>query len=158
MENIGLKRGYLEIMDYQENYPIIYEKEKDELLKIYGDKIFQIDHVGSTSIKGIKSKPIIDILIQTNDLDDFQGHFYCQVHHKNGDKLNNRTNNLICLCVACHSNVDARHKDNFSTKANQELLKSFEKYKKENNKQVDVPQQYNPLSVESRLQSLFKLK
>ncbi len=92
------------------------------------------------------------------DLDDFQGHFYCQVHHKNGDKLNNRTNNLICLCVACHSNVDARHKDNFSTKANQELLKAFEKYKKENNKQVDVPQQNNPLSVESHLTSLFKFK
>lgn len=31
-----------------------------------------IDHVGSTSIKGIKSKPIIDINIQTDDLDDFK--------------------------------------------------------------------------------------
>ena len=71
MENVGLKRGHLEIMDYQENYPIIYEKEKDELLKIYGDRISFIDHVGSTSIIGIKSKPIIDILIQTDDLRDF---------------------------------------------------------------------------------------
>lgn len=71
MENVGLKRGHLEIMDYQENYPIIYEKEKDELLEIYGDRISFIDHVGSTSIIGIKSKPIIDILIQTDDLRDF---------------------------------------------------------------------------------------
>ena len=72
MENIGLKRGYLELMDYQDNYTDIYNKEKDNLLKIYKDKIFKIDHVGSTSIKNIKSKPIIDILIQTNDLDDFK--------------------------------------------------------------------------------------
>ena len=72
MENVGLKRGYLELMDYRQDYKDIYEKEKDELLNIYKDRIFKIDHVGSTSIKEIKSKPIIDILIQTNDLEDFK--------------------------------------------------------------------------------------
>ena len=72
MDNVGLKRGYLEIMDYREDYAKIYEDEKEELLKIYKDRIAAIDHVGSTSIKNIKSKPIIDILIQTDDLDDFK--------------------------------------------------------------------------------------
>ena len=71
MRNAGLKRGHLEITDYMDDYSRIYEEEKDELLKIYKDKISSIDHVGSTSIKNIKSKPIIDILIQTDDLDDF---------------------------------------------------------------------------------------
>jgi GrpB-like predicted nucleotidyltransferase (UPF0157 family) len=71
MENAGLKKGYLELQDYRDDYKEIYEKEKNNLLDIYKDKIFIIDHVGSTSIIGIKSKPIIDILIQTNDLDDF---------------------------------------------------------------------------------------
>ncbi len=42
------------------------------MLDIYKDRIEYIDHVGSTSIKGIKSKPIIDINIQTDDLDDFK--------------------------------------------------------------------------------------
>lgn len=74
MENIGLTRGVLEIYDYREDYPKIYEKEKEELLKLYKDKIKTIDHVGSTSIKNIKSKPIIDILIQTDDLDDFKAY------------------------------------------------------------------------------------
>ena len=72
MENVGLKRGYLELFDYREDYPSIYEEEKEELLGIYKDRIKYIDHVGSTSIKGIKSKPIIDINIQTDDLDDFK--------------------------------------------------------------------------------------
>ena len=63
MNNIGLKRGYLELMDYREDYEEIYNLEKDNLLNIYQDRIFRIDHVGSTSIKNIKSKPIIDILI-----------------------------------------------------------------------------------------------
>lgn len=71
MKNIGLKKGYLELMKYQDNYPLIYEEEKSELLKIYEGRISSIDHVGSTSIKGIISKPIIDILIQTDNLDDF---------------------------------------------------------------------------------------
>ena len=71
MKNIGLKRGYLEIMDYREDYKEIYEEEKENLLKIYNNLIKIIDHVGSTSIKGIKSKPIIDILIQTDNLEEF---------------------------------------------------------------------------------------
>lgn len=72
MNNVGLKRGILEIMDYREDYAKIYEEEKENLLKIYKDKISSIEHVGSTSIKNIKSKPIIDILVQTDDLDDFK--------------------------------------------------------------------------------------
>ena len=72
MDNVGLKRGILEIMDYREDYSQIYEEEKNELLQIYKEKISSIDHVGSTSIKNIKSKPIIDILIQTDDLEDFK--------------------------------------------------------------------------------------
>ena len=71
MNNVGLKRGILEIMDYREDYAKIYEKEKENLLKIYKDKISSIEHVGSTSIKNIKSKPIVDILVQTDDLEDF---------------------------------------------------------------------------------------
>jgi len=71
MKNTGLKRGYLELQDYRDDYPLIYESEKENLLGLYGSRIKYIDHVGSTSIKGIKSKPIIDINIQTDDLNDF---------------------------------------------------------------------------------------
>ena len=72
MDNLGLVRGELELMDYRDDYKKIYEKEKENLLRIYEGRISSIEHVGSTSIKGIKSKPIIDILIQTDDLEDFK--------------------------------------------------------------------------------------
>ena len=72
MDNVGLKRGILELMNYREDYSEIYEEEKKELLQIYKGRISSIDHVESTSIKNIKSKPIIDILIQTDDLEDFK--------------------------------------------------------------------------------------
>ena len=72
MENVGLKKGVLELMDYRDDYGKIYRIERDNLLDIYKRRIAKIDHVGSTAIIGIKSKPIIDILIQTDDLDDFK--------------------------------------------------------------------------------------
>ena len=72
MENAGLKKGVLELMDYQDDYVKIYNIERDNLKDIYGYRIKQIDHVGSTAIIGIKSKPIIDILIQTDDLEEFK--------------------------------------------------------------------------------------
>ena len=50
---------------------------------------------------------------------------FMHVHHRNGDKTNNRTSNLECLCIRCHSIVDNIHKENFSTKANQENLVFF---------------------------------
>jgi GrpB-like predicted nucleotidyltransferase (UPF0157 family) len=72
MDNVGLKRGYLDLLDYREDYSNIYEIEKNNLLNLYKDRIHSIDHVGSTSIINIKSKPIIDIMIQTDDLEDFK--------------------------------------------------------------------------------------
>lgn len=64
------------------------------------------------------------------DLNDFEGKFYCQVHHMNGNKLDNRESNLQCLCVYCHSQVDERHRENFSSKAQQRTILDFLDYKK----------------------------
>ena len=64
MENLGLKKGNLELYDYSNDYPAIFEKEKKELLDIYKDRIKSIEHIGSTSIIGLKSKPIKVTYIQ----------------------------------------------------------------------------------------------
>lgn len=39
---------------------------------------------------------------------------FFHVHHKNGNKLNNRRANLECLCVLCHANKDIHHEHNFA--------------------------------------------
>lgn len=62
-------------------------------------------------------------------IDDPYDRHFMHVHHINGDKTNNRTNNLKCLCIRCHSQVDGTHRENFSRGANQVLLEQFnEKY------------------------------
>lgn len=54
---------------------------------------------------------------------------FMHVHHKNKNKTDNRPSNLQCLCIKCHSEIDATHIHNFSTKSQRLLIKLFmEKY------------------------------
>lgn len=56
---------------------------------------------------------------------------FMQTHHRNGVKTNNSDSNLECLCIECHSQVDAAHRENFSKGANKVMLESFrKKYRK----------------------------
>ncbi len=53
---------------------------------------------------------------------------FMQSHHKNYDKLNNTRDNLQCLCILCHSQVDEIHRRNFAAVDNQQLLNDFMKH------------------------------
>lgn len=90
VDNIGLKRGALELYEYDNNYHEIYLKEKQELEILFSGKYTLIEHVGSTAIKGIKSKPIIDILLATDDIEKFIEYvknMYSEVLEKKGYTL-----------------------------------------------------------------------
>jgi 5-methylcytosine-specific restriction endonuclease McrA len=68
---------------------------------------------------------------------------FIHVHHKNGNKLNNRRNNLECVCVLCHANKDATHERNFERRRMQAHIRLFtEKYREQleqkRNKFLDV--------------------
>lgn len=54
-----------------------YIKEKEFLYNMLGDKIVRISHIGSSSIPGIRAKPIIDILLELSldtDIDMLSEH------------------------------------------------------------------------------------
>lgn len=67
---MALKRGIVLLEDHNPNFKKDYEKEEKLLKKLLGKKIIEIHHIGSTSIEGLKAKPIIDILIVINNLDE----------------------------------------------------------------------------------------
>lgn len=60
-------------------------------------------------------------------------------HHINGSKIDNEGYNLQCLCILCHSNVDARHIANFSRGNNHIQLKYFTKEYLEELKNLNHP-------------------
>lgn len=66
---LGLKKGTVELFDHD----ILWTKNANEtiieLKKIFGDSAIDIQHVGSTAIKNIKAKPIIDIVVGLKELD-----------------------------------------------------------------------------------------
>lgn len=69
---MGLKVGTVKLEEYNEKWNEMFNKEKDELMKIFGNIALQIDHIGSTSIPGLSSKPIIDILVILENFNEFE--------------------------------------------------------------------------------------
>lgn len=65
---MGLKRGVVLLDNYSENWVKQYLLEETFLKDKLKNYILEIEHVGSTSIPGIKAKPIIDILIVIESL------------------------------------------------------------------------------------------
>ena len=58
-------------------------------------------------------------------IDDTYDRQYIHVHHINGDKLNNKEENLKCLCLYCHSHVDWVHKRRLTYGANGIIYRNF---------------------------------
>ena len=60
---MGLKRGIVVLEEYNLDWIKEFNKEKEILESVLGDFVLEIEHLGSTAIKGLKAKPIIDILM-----------------------------------------------------------------------------------------------
>ncbi len=51
-----------DLADYDPNWPQVFEQECDLVGDALGDDMVEIQHIGSTSIPGLRAKPIIDLL------------------------------------------------------------------------------------------------
>jgi len=59
------------LVDHQVNWKFIYQKEKDYITETIGENnIISVNHIGSTPIPEIKSKPTIDILLEIENKTD----------------------------------------------------------------------------------------
>lgn len=71
---LGLKKGTVELFDHTILWTENANETIVELKKIFGNTAIDIQHVGSTAIKNIKAKPIIDIVVgldELSNLDEF---------------------------------------------------------------------------------------
>ena len=56
------------VKEYNPLYLKLYNEEEKLIKKILGKNLVHIEHIGSTSVPNLKSKPIIDILVSVNSL------------------------------------------------------------------------------------------
>lgn len=67
---LGLPKGVVKLEAYDPEWVSEYEKEKSIIQDYIGNYIIDIQHVGSTSIEGLISKPIIDIAVGVDTLEE----------------------------------------------------------------------------------------
>ncbi|MCI8485334.1 MAG: GrpB family protein [Lachnospiraceae bacterium] len=79
---IGLKRGTVKLIAHQNEWDKEAKRTIEKLKHFLGNTAIDIQHIGSTAISSIHSKPIIDIAIGVYDLIDIMP--YIDVLGKNG--------------------------------------------------------------------------
>ncbi|MBT2217486.1 GrpB family protein [Virgibacillus dakarensis] len=58
------------LLEYDPCWPKLFDREANRIRSVLGNKILQLEHVGSTSVPGLCAKPIIDILMVVKDSAD----------------------------------------------------------------------------------------
>lgn len=66
--------GPIELADYDPRWPELFRRETERIRAVLGERVLQIEHVGSTSVPGLAAKPIIDILLVVADSADEQAY------------------------------------------------------------------------------------
>jgi len=64
------KREY-SIQEYNPEWPKKFEEIKEILKEVFSNKALSIEHIGSTSILGMKAKPLIDVLVTVERVEPF---------------------------------------------------------------------------------------
>lgn len=64
-----MKKIEVVLSDYDPNWEEQFLVEKRSIQEAIGHSILGIEHIGSTSIKGLKAKPIIDILLGVQSIE-----------------------------------------------------------------------------------------
>ena len=64
------ERDPVELVAYDEKWPHLYADWRSRLAEALGSTARRIEHVGSTAVTGLSAKPVIDIQISVDDLED----------------------------------------------------------------------------------------
>jgi len=69
---IGLKRGVVELRTHNPQWEELFKQEKELISSVIADFLVDIQHIGSTAIPNIVAKPIIDIAVAIDSLDNIE--------------------------------------------------------------------------------------
>ncbi|MBM7644518.1 GrpB-like predicted nucleotidyltransferase (UPF0157 family) [Scopulibacillus daqui] len=63
----------VEVTPYHPRWTRMFNEEADQLRDVFGSVILDIHHIGSTSVEGLKAKPIIDMMPVVRDIHNIDG-------------------------------------------------------------------------------------
>lgn len=79
MEKYGA--GSIVVSDYDHNWPTLFEQERTRIKKALGSFVLAIEHMGSTAVPGLPSKPIIDLLVGMPSLEEAKNDASSRLRH-----------------------------------------------------------------------------
>lgn len=66
---LGLKQGVVLLVPHNPAWKTAFDLEAEVVRSVLGASLIDIQHIGSSSIPGIRSKPILDMMVGIKDLD-----------------------------------------------------------------------------------------
>lgn len=72
---MGLINNTVSLENNYELYKKIFKEEKAYLESVFKENRFKIEHVGSTAVKDLLSKPVVDIAIGVDNLNSFKKYY-----------------------------------------------------------------------------------
>ena len=94
---LGLANDEVAIVPYTSQWKGEFIKVKAALIENSNLQPYQIEHIGSTSIKGIQAKPIIDILVGVDNLTFLEKSFFKELLQVGFYRLRvERPNEIVC--------------------------------------------------------------
>jgi GrpB-like predicted nucleotidyltransferase (UPF0157 family) len=58
------------VVDYDPQWPVMFEKEKEAIIAALGNRFLMVEHIGSTAVPGLAAKPVIDMAVGIQSLAD----------------------------------------------------------------------------------------
>lgn len=72
--SLGLKKGTVRLEAHQAEWDIEGERACTKIRDILGDDAVDVQHIGSTSVRWICAKPVIDIVVAVRSFQDIMKH------------------------------------------------------------------------------------
>ena len=94
---LGLKRNTVKLVPYDPEWAIYGKKSVDEISRILGNAAVEVRLIGSTAVAGLKSKPVLDVLIGVRRFSDLDPYFDALAEAGYIRKLENDTESKLFL-------------------------------------------------------------
>lgn len=66
----GVEKREIVIVDHDPDWAQKFTTERNRIVHALGTRARRVDHIGSTAVPGLPAKPIIDINLSVDDVDD----------------------------------------------------------------------------------------